>query len=112
MNEPENNPQSGTPDAGLEDKCRELGRIVNVLFAALVITSFTLTAYLAVQASRTSGEATQAKAQADKYMEAVDQDNAKIRGAFDKLLEFAHKHPDFYNQVLAKYKNNTTAPFK
>jgi hypothetical protein len=112
MSEPQNNPEisSSAPDPDL--KYSELQRLVNMLFAGLAITSFTLTAFLGLQAKRASEEATNAKTRAEELMTAAEQDDANIQTAFNKLAEYAHKHPDFQNQVLYKYKNNTTPPAK
>lgn len=78
----------------------------------MILTSFTLTAYLGLQMKRAGEEAAQAKAQANELKQAVQQEDGNIQATFSKLSEFARKHPDFQNQILSKYKVNTSAPAK
>lgn len=111
MNLPENNPQTGSPVPDAEANSQELRRIINILFGGLILTSFTVTAYLGLQSKRAGEEAAQAKTQLNELGRAVQQEDATIQATFSKLGEFARKHPDFQNEVLSKYKINT-APAK
>jgi|SRR5215469_686255 len=110
MSVPENNPEIGSP-TDLEARCRELSRLVNVLFAGLIVSSFTLTAFLGLQMKRSHEEAAQAKAQAEELRQTAQQEDAAIQATFARLADFARRHPDFQNQVLSKYKV-TSAPAK
>jgi hypothetical protein len=109
MNEPEN-PQSATGTGTAEENWAELRRVINLMFAGLVITSFTLTAYLAVQGRRAEIEAKDGKAHAEEAMKVIQQDDATIQVFFTKLEEYGRTHPDFQNRVLAKYKLTANPP--
>ncbi len=107
MNEPENIPQTNPPEVP-----QELRRLINILFGGLILTSFTVTAYLGLQMKRAGEEATQTKAQASELARAVQEEDSTIQATFSKLSEFARKHPDFQYQILSKYKVNTVPPAK
>lgn len=109
MNEPENDFQSASREA-MEENCGELRRMVNLLFGALVVSSFTLTAYLGLEGVRAAQEAAQGKQRLDEIGRAVQQDQAVIQVFYSKLEEFARTHPDFQNRVLSKYTMNTGNP--
>ena len=111
MNLPENNPSTSSPAPDAESS-QELRRTINILFAGMILTSFTVTAYLGLQSKRAGEEATQAKAQANELKQAIQQEDGTIQATFSKLSEFARKHPDFQNQILSKYKVNTAPPAK
>lgn len=113
MNETENDLQSGARITELEERCGELRRIVNILFAGLVVTSFTLTAYLALEGHRASQDADVAKQRAEYYQRVVQQDDAAIQAFYTKMQEFGRTHPDFQKQILSKYKvTNNAQPAK
>lgn len=103
MSVPENNPDISS-SADLDAQNLELRRLVNLLFAGLIVSSFTLTAFLGLQGNRTSKEAAATKAQAQEITQAVQQQEAAIRETYQKLADFGRRHPDFQNQVLSKYK--------
>jgi hypothetical protein len=117
MNEPEKNPSSGQPVSGsysysenANEKVESLRYQMNLLFGCLLIASFTLTAYLGVQARRASMDLIALKGPADQSMQLVQQDNAAVEVTIAKLTEFAHAHPDFQKVVLSKYRLNTNTP--
>lgn len=111
MNEPENNPQISSPAPDAESASQELRRLINILFGAMILTSFTVTAYLGLQSKRASEEAAQAKAQVNELARAIQQEDSTIQATYSKLSEFARRHPDF-QQILSKYRVNTTPPAK
>jgi hypothetical protein len=108
MNEPANTPPDFTGDN--DEKVESLRYQMNLLFGCLLIASFTLTAYLGVQARRASMDLIALKGPADQSMQLVQQDNAAVEVTFTKLVEFARAHPDFQKVVLSKYRLNTNTP--
>jgi len=109
MNAPENTPDNenvSRTDNG--DSYENLRRQINLLFGALVVSSFTLTAYLGLQARRASMELMTTKPHEAEALKLIDQDNAAVQAVYGKLVEFGRTHPDFQKQVLSKYKVNTT----
>ncbi|HEY2081731.1 MAG TPA: hypothetical protein VGI88_03020 [Verrucomicrobiae bacterium] len=109
MNEPENNLQN-PPRSMDSETCESLRRQINLLFGALVVTSFTLTAFLGVQARRSSLEYLVIQPRAAEADKLLQQDNAAVQSTYSKLAEFGRTHPDFQAKVLAKYKINTNVP--
>lgn len=93
----------------LEEKCGELRRVVNVLFAGLVVTSFTLTAYLGLEARRAAQDADGARRVTDYWQQVVRQDDTAIQDFYSKIQEFGRTHPDFQKVVLSKYKITSNA---
>jgi hypothetical protein len=87
----------------------DLRRQINVLFGALVVTSFTLTAFLGLEARRSAAEASVAKPRAEEAEKAIAQDNAAVQAVYAKLQEFGRTHPDFQSKILVKYKINSNA---
>lgn len=111
MNEPESDVQSGSGAAALEEKWAELNRVTNLLFAAVVVLSFTFTTYLGLLARRAGTDAAAAKTRADDTLRTVQQDSAVIRTFYSKLQDFAHTHPDFQARVLSRFTiTGTNAP--
>jgi len=104
MNESEMNPQNAPGSADTFETGEDLRRQLNLLFGALVIMSFTVTAYLGLQARRASMDYLAAKPRADEAVRIFKQDNVAVEAAFSKLTEFGRTHPDFQKQILAKYK--------
>lgn len=109
MNEPEMNLNPGAARSTDSDEVESLRRQVALLFGALVISSFTLTAFLGLQARRASVELVATQPRAEEAFKLVQQDNAAMQMAFSKLTEFARTHPDFQKQILSKYKVNSNA---
>jgi hypothetical protein len=110
MNEPENNLQNTSRSVDSDEKYESLSRQVNLLFGALIVTSFTLTAYLGLQMRRASVELIAIQPRADEATKLIQQDDANAQSAFSKLEEFGRTHPDFQAKILSKYKVNTNAP--
>ena len=110
MNEPEITPQKTPRSADANEVHESLSRQINLLFAALIISSFTLTAYLGLEARRAWMDYNATKPQVDAALRAFQQDSASVQSALTKLQEFARTHPDFQKQILAKYKINGATP--
>lgn len=108
MNESETDLQSASRPAGNNGNCEDLRRQITLLFAGLTITSFTLTAYLGLQARRASVELIAIKPRAEDAVKLLQQDDAAAQAVFAKLTEFGRTHPDFQTKILSKYK--VTAP--
>jgi hypothetical protein len=108
MNQPESSLTSRPVDIG--ETCEDLRRQITVLFGALVVTSFTLTAFLGLEARRSSAELLAIKPRAEEAEKLISQDNATVQSVYAKLEEFGRTHPDFQSKVLVKYKinNHTT----
>lgn len=108
MNEPANTPPDFTGDNS--EKIESLRYQMNLLFGCLLIASFTLTAFLGVQARRASMDLISLKGPAAQSMQLVEQDNAAVKATFDKLTEFGRTHPDFQKVILSKYRLNSNTP--
>jgi hypothetical protein len=110
MNEPGNEPQNTPRAVEPEDTVESLRRQVNLLFGGLIITSFTLTLFLGLQARRASMDLMSVQAHAAEQFRQNQQDAAAIQSVFGKLTDFARTHPDFQKQILSRYRFNTNAP--
>jgi hypothetical protein len=110
MNEPENNLPAASRSVAGDENYENLRRQINLLFGALIVTSFTLTAYLGLQARRASVELLAIQPRADEATRLLQQDDASAKAAFSKLEDFGRTHPDFQARILSKYKVNTNAP--
>lgn len=86
-----------------------LRRQTNLIFAAVVISSFTLTAYLGLQARRSAADLALLQNRDAEVNKAAEQDYANNQAIFAKLTEFARTHPDF-QKIFAKYRLGTNAP--
>jgi len=106
MNETETNPAA---DMSANEKIESLRSQMNLLFGALLVASFTLTAFLGLQARRASLDLLALKGPAEESMHLVQQDNAGVEAALGKLVEFGRTHPDFQRAVLSKYQTNTNS---
>jgi len=109
MNEPQDF-QPPSRSVEYEEKTETLGRQINLLFGGLIITSFTLTAFLGLQARRSSMELAVIKQRAAETIRTEKQDETSAETIFSKLMDFARTHPDFQKQVLSKYRINTNTP--
>lgn len=110
MNEPGTTPTNAPQSGNYEAQVNYLNRQVSMLFAALIITSFTLTIFLGLEARRASRDYSEIKPQADQAMKVIEQDDATVQSIYAKLADFAKTHPDFQTKVLSKYKVETNAP--
>jgi hypothetical protein len=111
MNAPENNPDiENVPRLDDGDDYEDLRRQITLIFGALIISSFTLTAYLGLQARRASVELINIKPRETEAIKMVDQDNAAVQSVYGKLADFGRTHPDFEKQILSKYKVSTNMP--
>jgi hypothetical protein len=110
MNEPGNNPEniSGPVDGG--DPVESLRRQLNLLFAGVLISSFTLTAFLALQGRRASADFAQVRNVIIQEAAANQQEMASIQGIYAKLSDFARTHPDFQARILSRYNFQTNTP--
>ena len=104
MSETEQDKPNAPREAELTENSQDLRRLVNLLFTGLVITSFTLTTFLGLEARRAAVQLSFLKPQADQAMKIVQQTDTNDEAVFSKLVEFARTHPDFQNKVLSKYK--------
>ena len=93
-----------------EETHESLRRQINLLFAALIISSFTLTAFLGLQARRVSLEYAATRMQAEGALRAFQENNVALRATLTRLQEFARTHPDFQKQVLVRYKIDGPMP--
>ena len=87
-----------------------LRRQVNLLFGGLIITSFTVTAYLCLEAKRVTLDLPAAQQRAAEITKLSQQDAASMQPIVVKLSEFARTHPDFQKQIFFKYKFNLNPP--
>lgn len=109
MNEMENNPQDAFRVADTAEN-RDARRLVNLLFVGLIFTSFTVTAYLGMEARRSWVDLALVKPRAERAVMALNEDNASAQGIYMALADFARTHPDFQKRILSNYKVATTAP--
>jgi hypothetical protein len=107
MNEPQDNPPSSTIDKN--EQVESLRYQMNLVFGAVLVLSFTLTAYLGLQARRASLDLIAIQGPAIESMKLAEQDDLAVSTAFGKLEEFARTHPDFQKVVLSKYHLNTNS---
>jgi len=107
MNEPANIPPDYSGDAN--EKIESLRSQMNLLFGAVLVASFTLTAFLGLQARRSSLDLLALTGPAAESMRLVQQDNQTVEATYGKLAEFAHTHPDFQKVVLSKFRLSTNA---
>lgn len=110
MSETENDKPNAPREAELAEKSEDLRGVVNLLFAGLVITSFTLTAFLGLEARRAAVQLSYARPQAEQLIKIVQQNDANDQIIFSKLVDFARTHPDFQNKILSKYKLTENPP--
>lgn len=110
MNEPEKDLQPIPRSVDNEEKTETLRRQINLLFGGLIITSFTVTAYLGLQARRSSMDLLAVKPRAVESLRVAQQEELSAQSIFAKLTDFARTHPDFQKQVFAKYRINSNAP--
>jgi hypothetical protein len=108
MNEPANNPPDYSGDTN--EKIENLRAQMNLIFGALLVASFTLTAFLALQARRASLDLLSLQGPAAESMRLVQQDNEAVENTYGKLTAFAHTHPDFQKVVLSRFNLSTNGP--
>jgi len=108
MNEIGNEPQSRP--AGNEDQIENLRSQMNLMFGALIIVSFTLTAFLGLQGRRASKDLVEAQSAAEQSFKMIQQEESAAGATIQKLKEFARTHPDFdKQQILSLFRVNTNA---
>ena len=111
MDAPDTNPQiENVSRSDNGEGFENLRRQITLIFGALIVSSFTLTAYLGLQARRASVELLTVKPRETEALKLVEQDNAAVQSVYAKLIEFGRTHPDFQKQILSKYKINTNMP--
>lgn len=109
MNEPGTDLSNASLPLDNGDAVENLRRQVNLLFGGLMITSFTLTAYLGLQARRASSDLMALAKPAEETARISQQEAQSMQGIVVKLEEFARTHPDFQKQVLSHYRFNTNS---
>lgn len=109
MSDPEHELQNDPRAAESTENCGDLRRTVNLLFAGLIISSFTLTAYLGLEASRAASIAKFRKFQAETADKELKQTQAGVQAFLSKLSDFGRTHPDFQAKVLSKYQAPTSS---
>ena len=109
MNEPGNDPQNLSQPVNGGDSVETLRRQMNLLFGGLLISSLTLTAYLALQARRASADLLEVQARAIEQFKINQQDIASIQSIYVKLADFGRTHPDFQKRILSRYQFDTNA---
>jgi hypothetical protein len=107
MNELGNNPPAYSGDNN--EKVDSLRFQMNLLFGCLLVASFTLTAYLGLQARRASLDLITLKGPAEESLRLVQQDDAGVEATFGKLTEFGRTHPDFQKVVLSNFHLSTNS---
>jgi len=108
MNEPGNDlPSQPVENSETVDALR---RQINLLFGGLIIVSFTLTAFLGLQARRAAIDLAAIQRPASEALKIAEQDDAAVKNTFAKLVEFGRTHPDFQKEVLSKFRLNTNSP--
>jgi hypothetical protein len=110
MNQPENNLEEASHSADPQEEREDLRRQANLLFAGLIVASFTLTLYLGLQAKRAAADLRVLQPRADQVIKAVEQDNKDADAIYTNLAAFARTHADFQNKIFFKYKMTTNAP--
>jgi hypothetical protein len=103
MNEPEANFQNTPASMDVHEAHESLRAQINLLFGALIVSSFILTAYLGVEAKRVWIDYNASQPQVEAAARTFQQENAAFQMDMAKLQEFGRTHPDFQKQVLAKY---------
>ena len=78
----------------------------------MIITSFTLTAFLGLESRRVTKDAATTKADVARLTRIVQAQDADISVAYTRLSEFTRKHPDFQSILLKYFKITTNAPAK
>ena len=100
---PTEDTMSESPEvAELRQQCHALRRQGMILMVGLVIASFTLTAFLAVQFRRTSKDLEAVRDRRAKLQEAGKKDAQAVQALVAKLSEYGKSHPDFA-ALLAKF---------
>jgi len=107
MNEPEIYPPTFTGDNS--EKVDSLRSQMNLLFGCLLVASFTLTAFLGLQARRSSLDLIALKGPAEESLRLVQQDDSGVEATFGKLTEFGRTHPDFQKVVLSNFHLSTNS---
>ena len=101
-----------TPPAHIENPNGEIESLrsqMNLLFGCILVASLTLTAFLGLQARRSSLEALALKGPAAELTQQMRQQDVGMSNTLAKLAEFARTHPDF--QKVIRFNTNTnTAP--
>ena len=93
MSDPEISPSSPPPVP--HDETAALQREIGLLLGALLVVSFTLTAFLGLQAHRAGQELDMIQPQAIQMGQAIKNEQPGIQTFLSKLGEYAKTHPDF-----------------
>jgi hypothetical protein len=109
MNEP-GPAQTDPRPADREDTVEGLRRQINLLLGGLLISSLTLTAFLALQARRASADLRAVQYHVVEQFKVNQHDIASIQMVYGKLAEFGRAHPDFQKRILSQFQFETNAP--
>jgi hypothetical protein len=110
MNEPQNNLQDASQPVDDQNTGEDLRRHLNLLFGAVLISSFTLTAFLGLQGKRAAGDLLAVQMHAAEKFRENQQDIAGIHQIYAKLTDFGRTHPDFQTRILSRYQFDTNSP--
>jgi hypothetical protein len=103
MSDLENKPLETSEIAELKEQCAGLAQQVRILLYGLVVASFTLTLFLALQARRAGRELDLIQPTATQIAELSKKEEVAIRTFLGQLLEYGKVHSDFA-ALLQKYK--------
>ena len=103
MSDMEDQKPEASQIAELKEQCENLGQQVRTLLYGLVVASFTLTAFLGLQARRAGKELLAIQPQAAQVNELSKREEVGLRTFLGQLVEFSKTHPD-YAAILEKYK--------
>ncbi len=102
MSEFENKPSESSELGELKEQVAALNRQATFLFIALVVLSFTLTAFLGLQWRRAGKELDAMKQQVAQMQQTGKQEGPQVQALFGRLVEYGKTHPDL-TPLLNKY---------
>src|SRR5262249_37401836 len=94
--------ENRTEIAELREQCAGLGQQVKTLLYGLVVASFTLTAFLGLEARRAGKELETIQPQAMQVAETAKREESNIGNFLGKLVDFGSPPPD-YAAIPEKY---------
>ena len=109
MSDLENQKPEAVEIAELKEQCESLGQQVRTLLYGLVVASFTLTAFLGLQARRAGKEVVAIRPQAAQVNEISRREEQGLGLFLGRLVDFGKTHPD-YAVLLDKYQIRVVKP--